>query len=100
LDILGMPSGIDPEDILGEIPLYIRRAILLYNRCVIFGTELALPGSGGVLDQHESIVQVLEAIHLAVQEDKIRRQEDEEFKYGQKMRVLQSQVSGSAIKRT
>lgn len=95
-----MPPGIDQEDILEEIPAWVLIAFKLYNRCVIFGTELALPFAGGVFDQPENIMQILETIHLAVQEDRQRRREDEEFKAGQKARVVQTRISGSSIRRT
>lgn len=95
-----MPSGVDPQDTLDEIPSWIQRAILLYNRCAMFGTELTLPCDGGILDQPESLMQILETIHVAVQEDRIRRYGDEQFAANQKLRVMQAKVQGSSTMRT
>ena len=94
-----MPLNADSRDVLDQIPLWIHRAILLYNRCVMFGGELALPCDGGVLDQPESLVQILETIHTAVQEDRIRRYDDEQFNAKQRLRVAQNQDKGPSIKR-
>lgn len=99
MDILAMSPNTDSEDILGRIPTWIQIAFRQYNRCVIFGTELALPFEGGVFDQPENIMQILETIHSAVQEDRIRRYKDEEFKAGQKVRVMKNRASGSTVRR-
>lgn len=95
-----MPSGMESEEVLGSTPQWIREIIHLYNRCVIFGTELALPCSGGILDQPEGLLQVLETIHFAVQEDRIRKQEDEEFKANAKSHSSGNKVSKHSIRRT
>ena len=92
-----------PQDISGEseieIPIWTQQAISFYNRCSLFGSELALPCSGGVLDQPESLMQILETIHAAVQEARIKKAEDEEFKRNQRSRALQNKTAGNTVRR-
>ena len=52
----------DIESEFATFPVWVQRAITLYNRCVMFN-EIALPYPGGVLDQDELTVSVLERIH-------------------------------------
>jgi len=52
----------DIESEFAAFPIWVQRAITLYNRCVMFN-EIARPNTGGVLDQDELTVSVLERIH-------------------------------------
>lgn len=50
-------------------------AINLYNRCSMFN-EIALPEEGGILDQDELLVLLLEKVHNEVMEIRLERMEN------------------------
>ncbi len=61
------PIGLeDKEEVFADISSRSQRlakeATKLYFRCAMFN-EIALPGEGGILDQDERLVKLLEVVH-------------------------------------
>jgi len=54
--------NIDKQAEFAILPAWIQKAISLYNRCRMFN-EIALPCNGGVIDQDEMTVVVLQRIY-------------------------------------
>ena len=54
--------NVDIDAEFSLMPLWVQRAIKLYNRCVMC-KEIALPCAGGVLDQDELTMVIFEKIH-------------------------------------
>ena len=67
--------NVDIQAELATYPLWVRKAISLYGRCVMFN-EIALPQAGGVIDQDEMTVAVLERIHRKVNQIMADRMEE------------------------
>ena len=59
---------------LASLSPIARNAIKLYFRCQMFN-EIALPEEGGVLDQNELLVSMLETVHNYVMEHHNREME-------------------------
>lgn len=59
---------------LASLSPIARNAVRLYFRCQMF-SEIALPESGGVLDQNELVVSMLETVHGFVMEHRNREHE-------------------------
>ena len=59
---------------LADLSPIARNAVRLYFRCQMFN-EIALPESGGVLDQNELLVSILETVHGYVMEHRNRENE-------------------------
>lgn len=76
-----------------DIPSWVHRGMQLYRRCRMFN-EIALPESGGVLDQQEIIVQILEEVHRAFKEHEVKKQQDAQFQVLAKMHRLEAEESG------
>ena len=73
MDILLNPSpDVDPDLEMQALPGWLQDAIELYQRCRLF-KEIAMPCSGGVLQQDALTVNVLQAIHRRVVEDEAER---------------------------
>jgi len=79
LEIVDNRLEVNSTKLHEKIPDWILFSASLYNRCSIFGTELALPQEGGVLDQSEMIVSILEIIHEEVLKFRAQRARDAEF---------------------
>lgn len=79
-------------------PGWFTLALKLYNRCVLFG-RIAKPYEGGVQDQPELIVQILEAVDSAIQEINRRKQADANFRLSAAMHhmSMENQDYGSGI---
>ena len=60
--MLSQQPNVDIDAEFSLMPLWVQRAIKLYNRCRMFN-EIALPCAGGVLDQDELTVVILERIY-------------------------------------
>ena len=60
--LLSQQPDVDIDAEFTLLPLWLQRAIKLYNRCRMFN-EIALPCAGGVLDQDELTVIILEKIY-------------------------------------
>jgi hypothetical protein len=67
------------REYVAELPRWTKRAMLLYRRCQLF-RDIALPEAGGVLDQSERLVQILQEIHAVKLQYDARRQKDADFK--------------------
>jgi len=73
--LLADPSPYDPQtrnEIMASLSPVARFAIKLYFRCRLFN-EIALPEEGGILDQSEMMVAMLEAVHTNVMEMRERK---------------------------
>jgi len=66
------------DQYLYELPAWTKRAIRLYQRCQMF-KELATPDAGGVLDQSELTVQMLEVIYKVDKQHQERLERDARF---------------------
>lgn len=60
--LLSQQPNVDIDAEFSLMPLWVQRAIKLYNRCRMFN-EITLPCAGGVLDQDELTVVILERIY-------------------------------------
>jgi hypothetical protein len=96
---LDVPPELADGDILDDVPYSIKQAIKLYNRCTMFKNDLALPASGGVLDQNETVVRILEVIHEEVQIWRKQKQTDDEFMSTQRSRVMRNQIKSTNVRR-
>mgnify|MGYP003146152217 CR=1 FL=1 len=67
---------------LADLSPIARNAVRLYFRCQMFN-EIALPESGGVLDQNELVVSMLETVHGFVMEFR-NREMDKSIRVGNK----------------
>ncbi len=67
---------------LADLSPIARNAVRLYFRCQMF-SEIALPESGGVLDQNELLVSILETVHGYVMEHR-NREMDKSIRAGNK----------------
>lgn len=71
----------------------MRMSYRLYSRCSLFKQDLALPESGGVMDQTEIIMQILETIHGEMARYEKKTHDDLMFRLRAQQRVQQNRSS-------
>jgi hypothetical protein len=98
----GTEIGIDKDkwsEYAAKFPSWIHNSIKLYYRCQMF-SELAFPEAGGVLDQTELIVSILEQIHEVRAKFERKRQRDAEFRTMAHLRRMQvDEYGGGRVRR-
>jgi len=68
---------LDPQlsQIERDDPEWVSASMRLYNRCVVFH-ELRLPEEGGLFEQKEIYLQILEQVHEAVVAHRAKKMND------------------------
>lgn len=82
------PPQLDVDEEFSSMSEYAQNATLLYFRCRMF-KELALPQQGGLEDQNELLMQMLEAAHRTYVSIQVQRNE-------QKARAIQSKANSKS----